>query len=294
MELRHLRYFVSAAEEGSISAAAARSNLTQPAVSRQIRDFESELGVALFKRIPSGLELTPAGNITLAYAREILRQTRSLQEALTGMQEDGTLVTLRIGYLPTALSGFLSSAMRSFRERFPKARLEIFEMNPQEQADALQEGRIDVAFLGEPKPELRDAFQVKTIREIPMSMVVPLEHPLATRKQVTLSEFAKDPFISLDPSEFPDRPRLMRELFSAAEIEPAITHHARGLAELLAMVGSGMGVALAPADAALLPSANLVFLELKQPQLVLQFSAAWRRIGDNSIVETFLACIMDA
>jgi len=97
MELRHLRYFVTAAEEKNISRASVRLHISQPAVSRQIKDLEEELGVPLFKRLRDGLELTDAGNSALVHAREVLRQAAVLQEAMSPFRGRSARAILSVG-----------------------------------------------------------------------------------------------------------------------------------------------------------------------------------------------------
>ncbi|MCK5924175.1 MAG: LysR family transcriptional regulator, partial [Methylococcales bacterium] len=103
MELRHIRYFVMAAEEGSISSAAARLNISQPAVSRQIKDLEDELGTPLFLRTSTGLALTESGELALEQAKLLLAQAGNL---IKSVSKAGKKATLKIGYISTALPGF--------------------------------------------------------------------------------------------------------------------------------------------------------------------------------------------
>ena len=113
MELRHLRYFVMAAAERNISRAASRLSISQPAVSRQIRDLEAELGVTLFDRESDGLHLTDAGETALAHAKDLLRRTTDLELAMDVFKQPSKR-SLRIGFIATALPGFLASSLRTF------------------------------------------------------------------------------------------------------------------------------------------------------------------------------------
>ena len=118
MELRHLRYLVMAAEETNISRAAARLNVSQPAVSRQIKDLEAELGVKLFEREHNGLRITEAGGTALAHARELLRQSSTMIEAMQAFAKRGQVLSIKVGFLPTALPGFLAEGMRKFNRTY--------------------------------------------------------------------------------------------------------------------------------------------------------------------------------
>jgi len=293
MELRHLRYFVMAAEEANISRAAARLNVSQPAVSRQIRDLEEKLGVPLFDRERNGLRLTEAGETALVHAREVLRLANGLAESMHSFTQQGKALSIRVGFLPTALPGFLAEGMRRFHRRHPQVCVQIYEMPPGEQEESLRGGEIDLALIGDPRPEVRAEFHVRTVRRTPMAVVVPDDHRLASRKAVDLAELESEPFVTLHEKQFPDRPRLLADLFSRAGIDPEIVLRARGLSELLGLVGSGAGVALAPADLAQLPHAGVRFLTLRRPKHVLLFSAAWRRNGDQVAVEAFIEVLAE-
>src|SRR6185295_15808869 len=115
MELRHLRYFVTVAEELNISRASARLRISQPAVSRQLRDLEEELGVELFRREKHGLKLTPAGDAFLAHARDLLRRSGDAVKQMAAFNEQAK-ETLTVGYLAPVLSGMLTPALRSFSQ----------------------------------------------------------------------------------------------------------------------------------------------------------------------------------
>ena len=288
MELRHLRYFVMAAEEGNISRAASRLNVSQPAVSRQIKDLEEELEVSLFKRNASGLSLTEEGSAALAHAREILRQSNTMLEAMQSLSRRGKGLSVKVGFLPTALPGFLAEGMREFNRTYQNACVQIFEMTPIEQEEALQNGEIDLALIGEPCPNVKQNYHVAEIRRTEMAMVVPDDHPQVGRKSVELSEFGEDSFVTLHEKHFPGRPQMMAEMFSRAGINPEVTIHAQGLSELLGLVGGGAGVAMAPADLEQLPHSGVVFITMKKPKLTLLFSAAWRKSGDLAGVEALV------
>jgi len=288
MELRHLRYFVMAAEEANISRASARLSVSQPAVSRQIRDLEEELGVPLFIRESHGLTLTEAGKSALAHAREILRQAEVMGEAMRVLARRKTKIVIKVGFLPTALPAFLAEGLRRFHRSHPEFCVQIFEMNPREQEEALRSGAIDLALLGDPRPEVRREFQVRTVRRTRMAMVVWADHPLATRRSVDLTEFAEETFVTLHEQQFPDRPRLLRTLFTRAGIDPEVGLEANGLTELLGLVGAGTGVAVAPADLDQLPHVGVRFLKMRNPGLTLRHSAVWRKSGDTSRIEAFV------
>src|SRR5688500_10687070 len=118
MELRHLRYFVTVAEESNVSRASARLRISQPAVSRQLRDLEEELGVQLFSREKMGRKLTLAVEAYLVHARDLLRRTadavKQMEDLTTRRKE-----TLTVGYIAPVLSSILTPGLRRFSKHYP-------------------------------------------------------------------------------------------------------------------------------------------------------------------------------
>jgi len=276
MELRHLRYFVTAAEERSVSRAAARMNISQPAVSRQLRDLENELGVKLFLREPQGLRLTESGETALLHAKDLLRRAKVMEAALKRLSVDEGR-QLRVGFIPTALPGILADGMRRFNERPSGVCVQIREMSPREQEAALRAGEIDLALMGNVCPELKREFETTPILKTPLSVVLPDRHLLALRKSIDLADLAGESFVSLHERHFPGRPELIRELSERAGFAIDVAVKADGLSEALGMVAGGAGVAALPADVDQLPHPGVVFVKMRSPRVYLTSSAAWRK-----------------
>ena len=280
MELRHLRYFVMAAAEQSISRAAARLNISQPAVSRQIRDLEEELGVMLFDRDSHGLNLTEPGQTALSHAKDVLRRAGDLKLAMDVFNRP-TRETIRIGFIATALPGFLAGAMRRFNQQRSDVCIQIREMSPVEQEKALREGEIDLALLGTPCPQLASEFRVEPILKTPMAIVLPDDHLLSLRKSVDLAELAGEPFVSLHEKNFPGRPALLSDLCGRAGFVADVVQKADGLQEMLGLVAGGAGVGVLPQDASQLPHSGVVFVKMRRPTHTLVSSAVWKREGES-------------
>lgn len=291
MELRHLRYFVVAAEERNVTRAATRLSVSQPAVSRQIRDLERELGVTLFDREPGGITLTEAGRTALQHAVTILSQANGLADAMQPFQDGDYVATLKVGFIPTALPGFLAQGMRSFRQTHPDVCVEIFEMLPQEQVDALAKKEIDVALMGHASREARRSYRVEPIREVPLALALPDNHPLSDRKELDLAELADESFLTLHEKHFPGRPELMKEAFDRAGISPRIAIRSEGLVSLLGHVGGGRSVALVPSDMEALPHPGVVFVKLERPRITLESSAAWLEEQEKPALLAFIEAL---
>ncbi|MCH1502567.1 MAG: LysR substrate-binding domain-containing protein [Verrucomicrobiales bacterium] len=239
--------------------------------------MEEEFGLSLFVRKRDGLELTEDGQTALSHAKEVLRQANVLTETMLALKDSDSLRGLRIGYIPTALPGFLAHGLRQFRQRHRDVCVQIYEMSPSEQELALREERIDLALLGQPCPILKRTYEIRPIRKVPMAVALPESHRLAHRKAIDLNELSQDTFFSLHEKHFPGRPLLLRALFDKAGISPTVALKVDGLSELLGQVGTGGGVALIPSDAHTLPHAGVCFVALRRPKTMLVSSAVWRK-----------------
>lgn len=280
MELRHLRYFVTVAEELNISRASARLRISQPAVSRQLRDLEAELGVDLFRREKSGLKLTSAGDAFLAHARDLLRRSGdALKEMAAFSQRAPEIVT--VGYIAPVLASILTPALRRFSQQHPGIEVVLREMPPGEQLKALREGRIDLGLIGNPCPELEHEFTITVLSRIRLQAVLPDNHRLALRKRIALADLESEQFVGFAEEKFPGRNDAICAACQAAGFTPRIRHRVESLSALLALVASGKGVTLAPAEVSQLAHPQATFVPLAPP-VPSVISAAARRKDDRN------------
>lgn len=289
MELRHLRYFVTVAEELNVSRASARLRISQPAVSRQLRDLEDELGVELFQRQSSGLKLTQAGETFLAHARDLLRRSGDAVKQMESFHAPAKQ-TVTVGYIAPVLSSILTPALRPFSEQHAEVEVVLREMSPTDQLKALREERIDLALIGNPCPEVEREFLVTVLSRIPLQAVLPDNHLLALRKRIALSELEGENFIGFAEEKFPGRNAAICAACQAAGFTPRFSYHVENLTALLATVGSGKGVTLAPAEVNQLPHPNAVFIPIAPPVPSVISAAAQRKGERNPLVKALLDC----
>ena len=292
MELRHLRYFVTVAEELNISRASARLRISQPAVSRQLRDLEEELRVALFRREKHGLKLTPAGEAFLAHARDLLRRSGDAVKQMAAFNQQPKQ-TLAVGYIAPVLTSLLTPALRRFSQARAAVEVSLREMSPAEQVKALRADRIDLALLGNPCLEVEREFTVTALTRIPFQAVLPDNHLLALRKRIGLAELEGEPFIGFSEETFPGRSAAICAGCQAAGFTPRFRHHVENLTALLALVAAGKGVTLAPAEVSQLAHPQAVFVPLKPPVPSVVSAAARRKDDTNPLVKELLECCRD-
>jgi LysR family hca operon transcriptional activator len=194
MELRHLRYFIAVAEEGSLlHAAERRLHTAQPSLSRQIRDLELELGVKLLERKARGIELTAAGRIFLDHARLALMQIEVACEAARNTERPHK-PGFGLGFLPGQEVIWLSEALRILREEAADVDVTITTKSSPELANALMQGEIDVALL---RRETRTAgLDFKFLVKEPLVAILPSRHRLARHKEIRPEDICREDFIS--------------------------------------------------------------------------------------------------
>jgi len=194
IELRHLRYFLVAAEEEHFRRAALRLNIAQPALSRQIKDLEERLGVVLFERVNHRVHLSPAGRALQEDARRLLRQAEIAFERAVGVSA-GRIGQLRVGFsASTVRHAIVPDTLMAFRAGFPAVELNVIQMNSAKQLDALRAGEIDAAF-GFHEPEGLPEFGSHRMGRDGVSLFLPPDNPLAGREPLRLADLAEQEFI---------------------------------------------------------------------------------------------------
>lgn len=289
MELRHLKYFVTVAEERHFSRAAARLRVSQPAISRQIKDLEEELGVVLLTRDDHKVGITPAGEAFLAHARDLLKRAAKSVEEMKVFQNPGG-EKLSVGFTAPSVASTLVPAIPQFEAKHPRVELELLELSPQTQIECLRSRRIDLGFIGSACEALRSEFQLSVIQEIPLAAVVPSTHRLASLKKIRLGQLSDESFIGFSEKTLPGRLDALCRFCQVAGFTPAIRHQAESLAAALALIGIGKGVSLMPEEASQLPHPGAVFLPLHQPTPMLSSTAAHRKEDVRQSVADLIMC----
>ncbi len=200
MELRHLRYFVAVAAFGSFRRAAANLHLTQPALSRQVKDLEDELGVVLFKRSQNAATLTDAGAVFYEEARGVLARA---DLAIKRVRAESPGEVLRVGYGPSLTSGIMPAALERFRAANPHVRVELCDVSPREMADLATRGQLDLLIApGDPKFVV-PGFPWTELRRQTYVLVVSAAHPLAKLKKIAPTQLRDVPLVGLGRENFP-------------------------------------------------------------------------------------------
>lgn len=266
MDFRQLKCFVAVAEELHFGRAAARLHLSQPPLSQQIRNLETQLGVRLFERNRHSVHLTPPGQAYLRHAHEVLRvaEAGALAAQRAGAGEVGEL---RVGYSTSALyADVVLQAIVRYRRRYPDVDVRLIEGTTRSSARDVEDRRIDMAFVRGPLPEgLADwgADRVRLLSRERLMVALPRAHPLAGRRAIAMKELQGERFVALARHLGTALNELINRLFDGvAPIRPAITIEATEMSSLLGLVGAGAGIALVPTTVAQARSRYVVFRAL--------------------------------
>ena len=288
MELRHLRYYVAVAEGLSFRKAAERLGVSRPALSKQIKDLEREIGVRLMERDTVSVSLTKAGEVFLKDAREILiRSEQAVQRAAEA--QNGHRGTLRIGSVGIIATGFLPGTLKTFRERYPGSEVDFVEMLPLEQLDALREGAIDVAFAyGQDAGGRPDQLSLCVIRS-KFGIAVSKHHPWAARNSARLEEITSLPVLCLGQNGRSAHQDDITRFCSEEGFTPKNMRMIEGIDSLFTLIAADQGVSLLPTvlesavrDIAIIP------IDADHADCDFRMWAVWQRENISPLVTHFL------
>lgn len=287
MELRHLRYFVAVAEERNFNRAAERLHISQPPLSRQIRQLEESLGVDLLVRGSRPLELTRAGQFFYDRSVQFLAQGIELETMTRRIAEAKRSLT--IGFVASTLYGILPRMIRRFRASHPEIALQLREMTTLEQLQRLKEGKIDLGF-GRIRYEMPGISRF-ILRNEPLMAALVADHPLAGRPSLTLKELQSEPLLLYPQSPPPNFADQVLALFREASLEPHCVIAVRELQVALGLVAAGEGVALVPECMSTLRRVEVVFKTLSEPELVSPIIISTRQLGGSADIRSLLQMI---
>src|ERR1700689_5018078 len=202
MELRHLRYFVAVAAHGSFNRAAEMLHLTQPALSRQVKDLEEELGVLLLVRGKNMVKLTESGDLFYEEAREVIARAN---EAVQRVRGQARSETLRVGYAPSIIAGVMSAVLEKFQSATPRVRIELTDLSSREINELANEGRLDMVISpGISITKGTSEFQWTELQRLQPVLVMPETHPLAKLKRIPPKRLRDLPLIGLAKGNYPE------------------------------------------------------------------------------------------
>jgi len=285
MELRHLRYFVAVAEEGSLTTAAElRLHTSQPSLSRQIRDLEYQVGATLLSRSVHGVELTAAGKAFLDHARLALAQVDAAVEAARRAAQPARK-TFAIGFQTGHEMNWLPQAMQVLREELKNIHVTVTSDYSPDLAEALIRGRLDVAFMrAEPNFEL--VYEV--VDHEPLIVLMPSDHHLTGREAIHPRELVGEIFIGGSNKATVLR-AVTEEYLHRCGLDIKLDHGVDNLAMAISLVASTRGLALMPAYAKNLLPWSVVSRPLEGEAPTIALAVGYSKANSSPILKLFLA-----
>lgn len=243
MELRHLRYFKLLAEELHFRKASDKLHIAQPALSRQVKELEKELGVTLFERNRRKVSLSPMGkhlyNKTILIFRLVEETKKELKELET--MEVGKL---RVGYVASALYSALPKFLTNLKKNKPRLQVSVFEMSTFDQIESIRNGSLEVGFVRGPVNS-KELTQTSVYKE-DFALFLPANHPLAKKRPTDLRVLRDEPFVFFPRHYNPGYFDKTISLCQKVGFSPNIHYEGLGSNTLLQMVGSGLGITILP------------------------------------------------
>lgn len=289
MELRHIRYFVAVAENLSFTKGAQTLRIAQPSLTRQIRQLEGELGVTLLDRTKKHVKLTKEGESFLAGAKHLLNYTTEIIESLRTLDQTKN-VEINIGYLPNPFHRALPSSLAAFETLYPDVSINLFGMPSLDQVRSLNDGKIDLGFLGLFEPVQESDLRYRQIAAYDTVVLVPKNHRIARRKHIDLRDVAKMSFVSLSDTCYHGYSDWLKRTCQKTGFKPRILQVADNESMLIQAVRTQLGIALLPEQIRNVAHENVVLRPVSPPVQIESF-AAWRRDDASEQVKSFLDVI---
>lgn len=288
MELRHIRYFLAVAEEAHFTRAAAKLGIGQPPLSQQIKDLEKEVGVQLFRRVPHGAELTPAG---AAFLEEVRHMPAAAERAIRTARRasKGETGSLKVGFTASAaFSVVVPKSVRDFRRAYPDVELLLEEGNTTQLVNGLESGSIDLAFL-RPGFEGSDKFQLRMLSQEPMVIALPAGHRCAKQKSIKLADLRNEPVL-LFPRAIGSK--LYDTVIGAcrkAGFEPLLGQVAPQIASVVNLVAAELGFSIVPSSMAQVQVNGVVYRAIDGAAPIAQLALAFKKGATSPLVRNFIS-----
>ena len=244
MELRHLRYFVAVAEMENVSRAALKLHVSQPALSKQIRDLEDEIGFSLLERTAKSVRLTQAGRAFLAEARAILKHAGDA--VLKGRAVAETVETeLRVGDWPLGTGRIMPALLHAYQQAMPNVHVKLHDWPVYRNIAAVRDGRLHLAIVVRPtKANALNDLLFQELKTARVCLAVSSGHPFARRQSVSLTDAAREPFVGLIRESYRQYHEHLASIFARVNPKPRVVEEHDSWTGLFSAVGAGTGVAI--------------------------------------------------
>jgi DNA-binding transcriptional LysR family regulator len=238
MELRHLRYFIAVAEELNFSRAAERLNVSQPPLSRQIRDLESELNLKLFERNHQEVKLTIVGRALLTRARELMREAELLRARAHEMERE-VCEKLQLGYAPAPTAAIIAGILARYHELAPGAAVTLHDLSLSEILTGLRAKKLHAGLTLRPRPGEMLGLEFEPLRRYSVGIICARSCPLAQLSGIRPSAVPIGNLIGYRAAEFPEYHPWVAKVLGVSKARVTIIQECDGVLSLVAAVEAG-------------------------------------------------------
>lgn len=289
LELRHLRYFMAVAKEKNFRRASEQLYITQPGLSRQIKQMEEVLGVKLFNRTNKKVTITPAGEFL---EKELVFIFNHLDTTFHQLQliNDGQEGEIRLGFVNSAMQTLLPPMLKKMQENFPQIHFSLKEISSNKQLEHLLTNEIDIGFVR--SNIVPDSLNIKTIFKEKFAVVLPTKHPLNERNFRHVGQLSKEPFIMFSQEDSPDYYDKIMSICENKGFTPQVSHRTVHDNTIFKLVENGLGVAIVPNSFQKGLNLDIKFIELKNIPQEAKLSVVWSKTNRNPALTKFLDLLM--
>ncbi len=285
LELRHLRYFQAVAEDLHFRKAAERLFISQPGLSKQIKELEQHMDVQLFERHNRKVELTPAG----AYLKtELAHYFNGLNQIIEHSQllDRGLVGNLKLSYVGSAMQQIIPDLLLAFRKQHPKILFSLKEMDNQTQVDGLLSQETDLAFVR--LENLPRGLKSHAVLREAFCLVLPKNHPIDSHSFKELGQFKNESFILFDQQYSPSYYHKVMQLFEDSGFAPKVSHNTIHSNTIYKLVENHFGVSIVPKSLQLKSHRGVKFIPLDNLPHRTVLSAVWDPNNRNPALENIL------
>jgi DNA-binding transcriptional LysR family regulator len=288
IDMRELECFVAVADHLSFSKAARQLHLSQPPVTRYVQALEEQLGTRMFGRNAHGVSLTDSGVIFLEDARAILRRLDRATAAIRHVRQ-GKTARLRVAFFGALMDQKLIRLIQRFRKDHPVCQVELTDMVPSVQLNALQAGELDGGFIGVKPSKTRKGVAFLDWNQDPLLLVLPKKHPLARIGKLGWQHLHGLPWVMVSGRDAEAFRQEFCKILESHAIAVQIVQESDLVTAVLTMVAAGVGVTVVPQSFEHLIPNGAVIRKLRHPGAVLQYVFAYRTRQDSPAFQKFLS-----
>ena len=290
IELRHLTYFLAVAEELHFRKAAEKLFISQPGLSRQIKQMEDILETQLFERNKKKVSLTPAGYFLKKEVEFIFNHLEKVERQLK-LVGDGNSGELRIGFLGSAMQKVIPQLLLNIKETYPKVRTSLEELSNFAQVDAVLNDQLDMGFVRVAR--VPNTLHMKTVFKDTFSLVLPERYPILTREFKGIHQFANDDFILFNQTYSPLYYETIMSICQDAGFAPKVSHKSVHAHTIFKLVENHMGIAIVPTALQNGFQMRVKFIELKNIPQRAELSVIWKKEHTNPVLKNCMELLLE-